>query len=244
MDARAASAGTWDAQARRYRTQERLEARAIAAALDLAAVAREERLVDLGTGTALLLRALAERPARPRSAIGIDRSEGMLAAAGGLPAGWRLKRRDARDTGLPDGCADVVSAAYLLHVLDGPGRRAVLREAHRLLAPGPAARIVIVTVWTRAGGSPGAVGRVLSFLARRWPARLGGLAPCDPTADLRAAGFFVERRLELPRHGYPSLVLLARRDATTPAPVSTATSATAPRNRSEAGSPTEPPSAA
>lgn len=244
MDARAASAGTWDAQAHRYRTQERLEARAIAAALDLAAVRREERLVDLGTGTALLLRCLAERPAPPGGAIGIDRSEGMLAAAGDLPAGWRLERGDARDTGLADGCADVVSAAYLLHVLDEPDRRAALREAHRLLAPGPTARIVTVTVWTRSGGVPGAVGRVLSHLARRWPARLGGLAPCDPTADLLAAGFAVERRLELPRHGYPSLVLLARREARTPTPVSTATSATAPRNCSDAGSPTEPPSAA
>ncbi|MBA2504402.1 MAG: hypothetical protein H0V29_00490, partial [Thermoleophilaceae bacterium] len=48
-------------------------------------------------------------------------------------------------------------------------------------------------------------------LAERWPVALGGLMPLDPADELRAAGFSVTRRVELPHSGYPSLVLAAER---------------------------------
>jgi len=49
-----AAAGTWDEHATRYAGQERLEARAIEAALRLADPLPQDRVVDLATGTGLL----------------------------------------------------------------------------------------------------------------------------------------------------------------------------------------------
>ena len=206
-----AHASTWDRLAARYGAQEHLERHAIDVALRLAAPAAGERLVDLGTGSGLVLRRLAATCADlPSEAIGVDRSAGMLARVGPLPAGWSTVRADVRDTPLRDGCADVVTCAYLLHLLAPDDRAAVLAEAHRLLAPGPRARLVVVTVWAderRAGGR--AVARLLRLAARARPAAWGGLRPLDPAPDLAAAGFAVTRRAVLPRRGYPSLVLAA-----------------------------------
>jgi len=83
----------------------------------------------------------------------------------------------------------------------------VLREAHRLLAPGPASRLVLVTVWARGR----ALRRALGTAARARPAAWGGLTPLDPTPDLLHAGFAPTRGVQLARGGYPSLVLRARR---------------------------------
>src|SRR5919206_494673 len=90
----AAAAGTWNRLATRYGAQEHAEHAehaAIDAALRVAAPRADERLVDLATGTGLLLRRLAERPGgRPREAVGVDRSPRMLAAGGALPTGWTV----------------------------------------------------------------------------------------------------------------------------------------------------------
>lgn len=205
-----AQATTWDRLAARYGAQERLELRAIESALRLAAPAPEERLVDLGTGTGLLLRRLGALPARPRAAVGVDRSAGMLARAGPLPAGCSILRADARAVPLPDGWADVVTCAYVLHLLGEADRRELLGEARRLLRPGRGARLVVVTVWAderRPAGS--LLARALRAAARLRPSAWAGLRPLDPSADLAAAGFAVTQRIVLPRRGYPSLVLAA-----------------------------------
>lgn len=204
------AAATWDHRAARYGAQERLEHHAIDAALRIAAAEPGERLVDLATGTGLLLRRLAQSPNRPREAIGVDRSAEMLARVGALPQGWSTLRADATAVPLRDGHAAVVTSAYLLHLLDRDERRAVLTEARRLLAPHPAARLVVVTVWAgtdRAGAR--LTQHALRLLARARPGAWGGLHPLDPTADLVEAGFTPTHRAVLPRHGYPSLVVAA-----------------------------------
>jgi len=81
----AAAAGTWDEHATRYAGQERLEARAIEAALRLADPRPQDWAVDLATGTGVVLRALAARDPRPAKVTGVDRSAGMLAQVGRLP---------------------------------------------------------------------------------------------------------------------------------------------------------------
>lgn len=207
-----AHASTWDRLAARYGAQEHLERHAIDAAVRLAAPAAGERLVDLGTGSGLVLRRLAATSggSLPDEAIGVDSSAAMLARVGPLPAGWSVVHADARATPLPDRCADVVTCAYLLHLLAPGARAAVLAEARRLLAPGPRARLVVVTVWLDEQRSAGrVVARVLSLVARARPATWGGLRPLDPAPDLAAAGFAVTGRAVLPRRGYPSLVLRA-----------------------------------
>lgn len=209
-DRRAAAATTWDALAARYRAQEQLEHRAVDVALRLAAPEPHQRLVDLATGTGLLLRRLAARPARPREAIGVDRSAGMLARVGDLPHGWSTVLGDARQVVLPSGCADVVTCSYLLHLLDRAERADVLAEAKRLLAASSASRLITVTVWADDACLRGRlISRALRAAARARPAPWGGLRPLDPSADLAAAGFVVTRRVVLPRRGYPSLVIAA-----------------------------------
>jgi len=159
----------------------------------------------VATGSGLLLRRLAVRPTRPREAVGVDRAPRMLANVGALPDGWRAIGADARHVPLPDGWADVVTCAYLLHLLEPEARGEVLAEARRLLVPGPPARLVVVTVWSPRP----AVRSALALLARARPGACGGLAPLDPSADLGRAGFGVTRRAVVPRNGYPSLVLRA-----------------------------------
>ncbi len=208
---RATAATTWDEQSHDYARQERLEFRAIDAALELAAIVPEERLVDLATGTGLLLRRLALEDTRPRIAVGVDRSPGMLERIGQLPDGWSVIRADAQRTGLPDASADVVTCAYMLQLLRDPvARGAVIAEARRLLAPEASSRLVVVTPWAdprRWGGR--IVHAAFRLVADLRPAACGGLRPHDPTDDLVDAGFAVTRRRVLPRGGYPSLVLVA-----------------------------------
>ncbi len=202
---------TWDRLAHRYAAQEYLERRAIAAVLRLADVGPRDRLLDLATGTGLLLRTLADRERRPRAAVGIDRSAEMLARVGRLPAEWQLLKGDARAVPLADGSVDVVTCCYLLHLLDAEARLAVLREARRLLAPGGDARLVVATVWV-ARTRP--AGRLVHALLRRMaslrPEAWGGLHPVDPSGEMLAAGLVLTHRVEVRRGGYPSLVLRAR----------------------------------
>ena len=204
----------WDGHAGRYGAQEWLQERAIATAIRLAEPGVQDDVVDLATGSGVIPRALARHRTPPASLVGIDRSRGMLALVGPLPEGWSTLLADARDVPLPAASADLVTCAYLLHLLTPEERLAVLREAHRLLRPGPRSRLVVVTVWTdrrRPGGR--ALGSGLTATARRFPERLGGLAPLDPTADLRCAGFQWRTRAQLPHGGYPSLVIRASRTA-------------------------------
>jgi len=208
MDDSAAAAATWDRLADRYGAQERHELPAIDAALALAAPQPGERLVDLATGTGLLLRRLAAAAVRPREAIGLDHSAGMLARVGELPAGWSTLTADARAVPLPDGSADVVTCAYLLQLLEPADRAAVLAEARRLLTPGAggASRLVVVTTWAEGRLTRAALDR----LARARPQTAGGMRPLDPTADLARAGFEMTRREVLARGRFPSLVLAAQ----------------------------------
>ncbi len=208
----AAARPAWDANARRYGAQERLEARAVDTALRMAGVTAGERVVDVATGTGVVLRALARTARPPAQAIGLDQSAEMLKQVGRLPAGWTTLVGDARDAPLPDACADVAICTYLLHLLDREDRRTVLGETWRLLRASPSARLVVVTVWISPDRFAGRLlSRILAGAARAAPARLGGLAPLDPTADLVAAGFRVTGRAHVWRGGYPSLVLRARR---------------------------------
>ena len=108
------------------------------------------RVVDLGCGTGPSARALAA--AWPEASVtALDTSEEMLRVArlttprtAGPSLGHRwtqnvdFRRANAERTGLEANGYDVVSVQFVLHEAPRDGRRAILAEARRLLAPGGA----------------------------------------------------------------------------------------------------------
>ena len=185
------------AAARLYQWQLPLERRALRAALELVSPRSGERLLDVATGTGALLGELIERQPHPAGAIGIDRSATMLDRVPDLPEGWTVAQADARALPFPDDTFDVVTATYILHILDPSARAAVVGEVARVLRPG--GRAVTVTVDTRR--------RRLRWLLARAP-RASGLHPLDPRDEL--VGLAVREACYV-EAGYPSLCVLAER---------------------------------
>ncbi len=101
----------------------------------------ESRVLDLGCGTGATLARIA-RSRRAVPAIGIDRHPGMLRAArarlrlGRAGRGARLVRGDALRLPLRDGSWDRIYAESVLGYQDARTATAMLREIHRVLAPG------------------------------------------------------------------------------------------------------------
>lgn len=197
----------WDELSAVYDRQLWLERRAVGEALDLAQPGPDTTVLDAGTGTGAVLGALATRPNRPEIAVGIDASAGMLASVPHLPEGWRLRRADLEALPLDDASFDLALAVYVLHVLAPSTRAAALRELRRVLRPG--GRLVTVTpvVPRRALSRP--FWLAMAGLARAAPRRFCGLRPLDPRAELREAGFRLERARTV-HTGYYSLCVAAR----------------------------------
>lgn len=128
----AEKAGEWDLVSK-LGGQEREVEEALAAAARQPAVGR---LLDIGTGTGLVLGLLA---ADAENAVGIDRSPEMLRLARAkLSEGGRqlaeLRRADMLELPFEDGGFDTVTLVQVLHFADDPA--AVVAEAARVLAPG------------------------------------------------------------------------------------------------------------
>lgn len=199
---------TWDRVARAYDLQAPLERPALRALAEMLAIGGDERLLDLGTGTGQLLRLLADGSPRPRVAIGLDSSGAMLAkaAARPLPPGWRVEHGEAEDPAFADRSFELVTAAFLLHLLDRPTRARVITASRRLLRPG--GRLGVITVAparTRAGAWLAAP---LERLAARSTGALAGLRALDPRDELSRGGFEVHECRRV-RRGYPSLCVVA-----------------------------------
>jgi ubiquinone/menaquinone biosynthesis C-methylase UbiE len=197
----------WDRLSRAYDRQLLLERRAVETALELAQPRPETALLDAGTGTGAVLRALASRADRPDRVVGVDSSEGMLARVPPLLEGWELVRADVAALPFDDASFDTATAVYLLHVLAPATRAAALGELRRVLRPG--GRLVAVTpvLPSRALSRP--LWQALGGLARSMPGRFGGMRPLDPRSELIEAGFTLERARTV-RVGYYSLCVSAQ----------------------------------
>lgn len=89
-----------------------------------------ERVADVGCGTGILTRRLAERGL---AVLGIDPNEDMLAEARASGGGAEYRRGEAAATGLADGSVALVTVAQAFHWFDAD---AALAEFHRVLRPG------------------------------------------------------------------------------------------------------------
>ncbi len=136
------------------------------------------RLIDIGTGTGILLSLLAPRIAE---GLGIDASPAMLALARTRLAGAGLthctvRRADMYRLPLPDGGFDLATLQMVLHYAEDPA--AVLAEAARVL--GADGRLFVIDLAPHSGEKT-------ARLAHRWAGftdaeietwlRSGGLAP-------------------------------------------------------------------
>jgi len=132
----------------------------------------------------------------------------MLRRGRALPRGWSLETGDARRLRFADGTFSVVTAAYLLHVVDAAARRQVIAEARRVLGPG--GRFVVLTpMWPRTR-----VARILYAPLAAAAGESGGprsaFRPLDPSSELEAASFAVAATRYVGR-GYASICVSATR---------------------------------
>jgi len=203
----------WSRLARAYNWQLPLERAALATAIELADPNPDDAVLDLGTGTGALLRALAKHSSRPRITVGIDECPAMLERAHALPAGWSVQTADARQLPFADGTFSIVTAIYLLHVVDGTARRQIVTEARRVLRPG--GQFVVVTPTRPRTRLARILYTPLAAAAGASTGPRSAFRPLDSRPDLAAAGFEIADT-RLVGRGHPSICIRATRPAAPP----------------------------
>ena len=97
-------------------------------------VSKPRLVVDLGCGTGLSTGVWA---ARAEKVIGIEPNESMIYWArkknGAKQKNLHYQKRFSHDTGLPNGCADIVTAVQSVHFMEPPN---TIDEVFRVLRPG------------------------------------------------------------------------------------------------------------
>ena len=148
----------WDLAATAYEPlwQDQLAA-AQSALLARAALALDERVLDMACGTGLVTLPAARAVGPRGQVLGVDIAERMVetlrrrAAAASLPQVTAM-RMDAEELALPDGSIDVVLCALGLMYLPDPAQ--ALREMRRVLRPGGRAVLAVWGARTHCGWAP------------------------------------------------------------------------------------------
>lgn len=195
-----------DRLAHLYDLQLGLERRAIGAAVEMLAPRAGDRLLDVGTGTGAVMRAVAAGPERPAEVVGIDSSRRMLARAARHSPRQDLVVGDATRLPFEDARFSAVAAVYLLHLLPGPDADRAASELRRVTHRG--GRVLVVAPAVPTGVLAGPYRGLVRMLAGVSAASLG-LRPLDPAPLLERHGLHV-RRARYVTGGYPSLCVLAQ----------------------------------
>ena len=195
----------WGSLAVTYRWQEPLQRRSVTALLGVLAPGPHEVVLDVGAGIGLVARRL--RAPVPTLAA-VEPSPGMLAAADYL--GAPALRADVTALPVHASSVDVVTASWVLHVLDAGQRRLAVAEIARVLRPGGRLGLVVPAVPRTA----------LQQLARgtaRRVAELRGLGAFTVPVDL--PGLLTDCGLQVRHHartgrGYLADVVVCTRAST------------------------------
>jgi ubiquinone/menaquinone biosynthesis C-methylase UbiE len=183
------------------------ETRARRLCLERAHVVDGERVLEVAVGTGLAFRELVR--ANPSGLTeGIDLTEAMLARArrkvASLPGRYRLRVGDAHELDFADGAFDLVVNNYMFDLLPEVDFVPVLRELHRVLAPG--GRLVVVNMAT----STRTRHRFYEWVYRLHPSLLGGCRGVELAPFVREAGFFDVHTERLTQLGFASELVTAR----------------------------------
>jgi ArsR family transcriptional regulator len=180
------------------------EAEVEAAILQAAGDGPFDEMVDLGAGAGRMLTLLGRRAG---TALGLDLSQQMLniardeVAKAGL-AQCELRHGDIFSTGLPGGCADLVTVHQVLHYLGDPA--AAVAEAARLVADGGLLLIADFAPHDH------------EFLREVHQHRRLGFTDAEITAWIEAAGLVLDSNIALPptsAEGLTVKIWTARRPA-------------------------------
>ena len=180
------------------------EAEVEAAILQAAGEGPFDEMVDLGAGAGRMLTLLGRRVS---AAVGLDLSQQMLniardeVAKAGLVQ-CELRHGDIFATGLPSGCADLVTVHQVLHYLGDPA--AAVTEAARLVADGGVLLIADFAPHDH------------EFLRENHQHRRLGFADAEIIAWIEAAGLVLDANIALPSHSDDGLTVkiwTARRPA-------------------------------
>jgi ubiquinone/menaquinone biosynthesis C-methylase UbiE len=137
--------------------------------LDRAAPTEDERLLDVATGTGIVLRRARERVPGLARLTGLDLTPGMLAVARGRSEGLGIEYVEGDAQALPfeDDSFDVLTCQQGLQFF--PEREQALAGFRRVLRPGGRA---VVACWCEIESQPGYLA-VAEVVARRLPDRAG-----------------------------------------------------------------------